>query len=313
MGGVSFIATFYNKSLYVPAVLDAIGAQRGIADKEFIFIDDGSTDNTLALLQEGTKNWQNVRIVSQANAGPAIATNNGIALATKDYIKFWDGDDVAHPDTTFLLLQAVEKHQAGFSFCGIDFADFDVSEYFAQKDKFYASLNVSDETHLRSDPMRFILKGPFANPTTLLFKTDLLRQSGGADPDVFIQDYALSLRAAHLSPLVEIPRILSFAFPQVDQRLSSNDSQILHDLNAVLYHYAMGAAVLSRANRRYLGQRAAGRAWKWAQRHNGKTPFSGDFWRFLKSRISPLPLHKDELYQTLLPFRQSGKSIRTKL
>ena len=309
---VSFIATFYNKAAYIPAVLDAIASQRGILEREFIFIDDGSTDNTLEILREMTRGWVGVKIIAQDNTGPAIATNNAIGYATKDYIKLWDGDDIAHPDTTRLLLQAMEQHKTGFAYCGIDFAPFGLNDYNTDKDAFYADIELPQHSHVIADPIKFILKGPFANPTALLFRTDLLRVSGGADPTVFIQDYALSLRAAHLSALAHVPQTLAFAFKDVDHRLSGNEAQILHDLNAALYNYACGDAPLHNDERRYLSQRMAGRAWKWAHRHHGAGLLSGAYRRFVKSKLKSSPLSREDLYKCLLPFREKN-TIRTRI
>ena len=79
--GVSFVVPVYNKAPYLTGVLAAIRAQRGDFPRQYVLIDDGSTDGSLALLKELTGDWPNTVIETQANAGSAHATNRGIALA----------------------------------------------------------------------------------------------------------------------------------------------------------------------------------------------------------------------------------------
>ena len=56
MTKISFICPVFNKEKYLPKVLESIKNQVGDFKKEYIFINDGSTDNSLKLLKEGTKN-----------------------------------------------------------------------------------------------------------------------------------------------------------------------------------------------------------------------------------------------------------------
>ena len=74
MTKISFICPVFNKEKYLPKVLESIRNQVGDFKKEYIFINDGSTDNSLDLLKEGTKKWKNTTIINQTNKGPAKAT-----------------------------------------------------------------------------------------------------------------------------------------------------------------------------------------------------------------------------------------------
>ena len=79
---VAFVVPVYNKARWLPRVLEQIAAQRGSFAREYIFVDDGSTDGSLSVLKRHTAGWRNVTIVEQANHGPAHATNRGIERAT---------------------------------------------------------------------------------------------------------------------------------------------------------------------------------------------------------------------------------------
>ena len=103
MSSVSFVSTFYNKEKYVDIVLEYIRRQNRITNAEYIFVDDGSTDRTLEKLRQKEHSFDNVKIISIENSGPAIATNVGLAEVSKEYVKLVDGDDILHPDATVRL------------------------------------------------------------------------------------------------------------------------------------------------------------------------------------------------------------------
>jgi len=64
--------------------------------KEIIVIDDGSTDQTVAVARRFAS--QKVTVVTQPNQGAAAARNHGYALSRGDYIQWLDADDLLSPD-----------------------------------------------------------------------------------------------------------------------------------------------------------------------------------------------------------------------
>src|SRR5205807_8657711 len=103
--GVSYLVTVYNKRPFLPAMIAGLAAQRGDFAREFIFVDDGSTDGSAVMLDGLTTGWPGVRILQQPNRGPSVATNRAIAAASLPLLKLVDGDDVLLPDATLLLLE----------------------------------------------------------------------------------------------------------------------------------------------------------------------------------------------------------------
>ena len=73
---VTYICPVYNKEKYLPTVIEGIKGQKGSFDKEYIFIDDGSSDNSLELLKKLTKGLSETKIISHSNRGPAFSTRN---------------------------------------------------------------------------------------------------------------------------------------------------------------------------------------------------------------------------------------------
>lgn len=94
---VSVIVPIYNAADFLRPALDSVIAQtlQGI---EIICIDDGSTDKSLEILKEYQEKDERIRIVTETNAGPALARNNGIRRARGEYLAFLDADDFYHPE-----------------------------------------------------------------------------------------------------------------------------------------------------------------------------------------------------------------------
>ena len=80
-------------------------------DLELLVVDDGSTDDTHALIERHASTDDRIRPIRQANAGVASARNAGIAAATGRYIAFLDSDDWWHPRK--LELQVAQMRASG--------------------------------------------------------------------------------------------------------------------------------------------------------------------------------------------------------
>ena len=96
MSRFSVIVPLYNKADYVRKALESILTQ-SYTNYEVVIIDDGSTDNSLAVVKEFVEqleigDWK-LEIVLQANAGVAAARNNGVAKSKGEYVCFLDADD----------------------------------------------------------------------------------------------------------------------------------------------------------------------------------------------------------------------------
>lgn len=96
---VSVIMPIYNARDYIRPAMDSVLYQT-LSEIEVICVDDGSTDHSLEVLKEYQARDSRVRIVTETNAGPGLARNNGMRRARGEYIAFLDSDDFFEP--TFL-------------------------------------------------------------------------------------------------------------------------------------------------------------------------------------------------------------------
>lgn len=80
-------------------------------DIEVLAVDDGSTDQSLALLREIAARDGRVRVFAQDNSGVAAARNLALKHAVGTYVQFVDSDDLLAPDATGRMVEAMEKRR----------------------------------------------------------------------------------------------------------------------------------------------------------------------------------------------------------
>lgn len=102
MPQISIVLPVYNMEHYLKATIDSILSQ-SYTDFELICIDDGSTDNSMTLLNEYASRDSRISVYSQHNAGPGVTRNNGLNKATGKYVMMLDADDIYHSDMLELL------------------------------------------------------------------------------------------------------------------------------------------------------------------------------------------------------------------
>ena len=90
---VSVIIPVYNVERYLRECLNSIVNQT-LREIEIICINDGSTDNSLNILNEYQKNDKRIKVLSQDNLGQSAARNKGLTTAYGQFIYFMDSDDI---------------------------------------------------------------------------------------------------------------------------------------------------------------------------------------------------------------------------
>lgn len=100
---ISVIVPVYNAQKYITRCLDSILTQT-VSALEVICVDDGSTDNSAALIEKAARRDSRIRLIKQANLHAGEARNNGIGIANGEYIAFLDADDIYYTDRTLELL-----------------------------------------------------------------------------------------------------------------------------------------------------------------------------------------------------------------
>jgi Glycosyl transferase family 2 len=209
---VSVLMAVYNGQQYLPEAIESILSQ-SFTDFEFLVIDDGSEDSSLAIIQS----YRDPRIClirNATNRGLAASLNLGIAAATGRYIARMDADDVSLPARLSRQVDFMEAHQ-NVGVCGtwVEIIGINrklVWEYPSDCDAIQA---------------RLLFDSPLAHPSTI-FNRELLQKAQLSYDASYpcAQDYELWSRAAGCFALANLPEVLVFHrlhAGQIGQRESS--------------------------------------------------------------------------------------------
>lgn len=106
---VSVIIPAYNAQAFIEECLGSVTAQT-LKDIEAIVVDDGSTDDTCALVENIASQDERVTLLKQANQYAGVARNNGLSHATGKYLYFLDADDFIEHDAMERMVDAAETN-----------------------------------------------------------------------------------------------------------------------------------------------------------------------------------------------------------
>jgi glycosyltransferase EpsJ len=118
MAKVSVIIPVYNAAPYLDRCISGLLSQTE-SDCEFIFVNDGSTDESLKILSAAADSDPRVVLIDQPNGGVSAARNAGLDAATSDYIAFADADDRTESRYIEALYGRLIESGAGLSVCGL--------------------------------------------------------------------------------------------------------------------------------------------------------------------------------------------------
>lgn len=105
---VSIIIPSFNSEKYIAETINSV-LNQSYTNWELIVIDDGSTDNSAAIIKEFCLKDDRVKYCHQENAGVSVARNNGIKRAKGEYIALLDADDVWEKDNLKIKVDILES------------------------------------------------------------------------------------------------------------------------------------------------------------------------------------------------------------
>ena len=207
----TYIVLIHNNESNIPNLIASLKQVEGNLRKEFIFIDDGSTDNSLSVLKLAVNDLPRTTIITQQNQGPSISINKASSLATGDYIHFVEGHEVLHPESTALLIESSLNLGAQVAVGRVS------SKVIAEK--------IKTVPQLIETPIKTILTNQIASTREIgrsgsLVHRELLDKIDKADSSIYTQNISLSLRCAKYSKFVYIDANISSASARCDDQSS---------------------------------------------------------------------------------------------
>ncbi|HEV2292223.1 MAG TPA: glycosyltransferase [Tepidisphaeraceae bacterium] len=198
---ISVVMPVYNARRYLAEAVESILAQT-LGDFEIVCVDDGSTDDSLAILNDCAKRDARIRIISRPNTGVWKALNDGIQASRGRLIARMDADDVSLP-TRFekqvaFLNQNLDVVAVG---CPVLLIDADGAPLREMPDPPRWTHEEIDAAHLTGGGQVFY------HPT-LIFRRDALEKVGLYRDWPAAQDLDLFLRLAEIGKLANVRDVL---------------------------------------------------------------------------------------------------------
>lgn len=114
---ISIIIPVYNSGRYIEACIKSLLNQTFNGNIEFIFINDGSSDDSIEILNKYKKLDKRIVILTQDNSGVSVARNNGIKASRGKYIGFVDADDYIENTMFEKLYNKIENTNSDMVIC----------------------------------------------------------------------------------------------------------------------------------------------------------------------------------------------------
>lgn len=232
MDSITYIILLKNQSKNIPALAESLQAIKGNIRKEFVIIDDCSSDDTAEVAREYFSSFPKCTIlVNDEYHGPSYSINRGLGLSHGKYIQIIDGDQILDPYASSILLEACKVTGASVS-CGL-YGSLD-----NDGNKFKSSFETGD-TIILDNPVKNLLDNSvqdireFGYSATLISRY-LLEEMLGVNEDLFIHNMSLALTCGKFSKFAFVKKSLAYNYPQFESRYDKKFI-IQSNLQAIVY------------------------------------------------------------------------------
>ena len=184
---VSIVAPCYNAEKYLEEAIASIFAQ-DYPNFEVIIVDDGSSDNSIAMLRQ-LQQTHDFQLYTQANQGVSAALNHGLRYAKGDYVSTPDLDDIMLPQSVRIRVDYLEQHpQVGCVGALIIYMDSDGN-----------TIKQQQRDEIRTYDFDKVLSGAVViGAPVALYRMSAMRSAGFYAPSLRVQDFQMTLRIARL-------------------------------------------------------------------------------------------------------------------
>ena len=209
MSTVTYLILLHNNAKDLHILAESIKNINCTLRKEYIIVDDASTDNTKSLAQNLFAGLPRVTIISNTDyAGPAHSINNVMNLIQGEYIHFVFGGHALEPLSTTMLIN-------GCTTLGTELA-FGLHGTIDNLGNKYKNPASTGDIALIEVPIKAVLDHKIEDIRTIgysgtLMATRLLQKIAGTDISIFLHNMSLALRAGKYSKFAAVKETLYYA------------------------------------------------------------------------------------------------------
>jgi len=255
---ISVIIPAYNAANFISQTIESVLKQT-FTDFELLVIDDGSTDDTLAVANQYALGDRRIQVLSQTNRGVSATRNHGVQIAKGNIIAFLDADDLWFPDKLAIHIQHFHTNpNLAVSFSRVEFINFQGEPT--------GQLSTSRLTGLKAED--FLYENPTTTVSNIMARAQVFAEVGGFAEDMSYSEdlewlFRVLCQSDHHWQIEGINRVLLYyrASPSGLSaslyRMESGWNLLIERArayapNLVKQHYALARAV----HLRYLARRA---------------------------------------------------------
>lgn len=226
---ISVVLCTYNRAWILERALQTVLAQT-LHSFELVILDDGSSDNTLELMET----YQDPRIAvwkHVKNSGLGAARNSGIRVARAPLVAFFDSDDEMAPE--LLAAHVAGLADADFSFCQLD-------QRFGEVGRLFPPTG----WHPVDDMLGELMNGNIISSQTMAMRKSIVERVGGPDESLpALEDWEFVLRlAANGCRFHYIPTAMAIAHDSADSMTRNVSKRIQAREMIITKHAALFAA-----------------------------------------------------------------------
>ncbi len=289
---VSYIITAYNKRKYLQNVFQALAMEGGSHKREYIIVDDGSSDNTLIILKKfAFKLPGKLIILKRGNLGASYSTNEAVIHASGYWIRLLDGDDNVTYKSTSKMLYLAHRYKVNFVY-GL------ISE---QK----SNINLMPFNHVqqsRDEGLKKFIKNCPANSSSILVSKKRYIMSGGCNENFISPDQVLFLRLFSTGSAVFLNQVVAILpSTQSKDRLSSQVKRSRYESILALINFCNENTNLEKIFIKLAFKRALSRANTYNKRLNN-IYFSSHLFNYILSKFLIPKQYKKLMYNALKVF-----------
>ena len=224
---VTVFMAVYNGAAWLKEAIDSILSQ-SFPDLEFLIIDDGSTDNSKAIIESCSD--RRIRLLdNEQNKGIVYTRNRGIREARGEFIAVLDSDDIAMPGR----IELQYKHLMAHPYLGICGGHAEVIDRHGKATGEYYRMPVG----MANAGAELLFMNTLVN-STVMFRKDAAEAAGGYRDTGLCEDYDLSLRIKEHHQLDNLDEVLvkyrthdNNTSSRQFQQMRKSEERILQDLH----------------------------------------------------------------------------------
>lgn len=230
---VSVVIPVYNRGKFVGETVRSVLAQT-YRDFEIVAVDDGSTDDSLAVLNSFAGDIQILRHPNGENRGQSAAINLALRRIRGRYVAILDSDDLWAPEKLAVLVEYLEAHpEIGLVYSNGQWVD----EEGNSKGVIYGASHEES-----SDPAKVLMNCYFALPSNSVVRREAYEKAGPFDESYrTAQDHDMAVRLAEVTRLAYVDRVL-WSYRRHTASVSKRSGE---------KRWRVGFQILEKATRRY--------------------------------------------------------------